>query len=58
LVYRPVRHTADQIMVQSIHTTTFNPEAAAAARMPYAVDHLGSRRPNGAASVFARRRAS
>jgi hypothetical protein len=45
-------------MLQTIYTTTFNPEAAMAARMPFAVDHLGSRRPSKSANVFARRRAS
>ncbi|HEV7640261.1 MAG TPA: hypothetical protein VGO39_05320 [Gaiellaceae bacterium] len=40
------------------HTITmFQPEAADAAGLPYAANLLGSRRPTGSVSVFARRRA-
>jgi hypothetical protein len=44
-------------MFQSHPITMFQTEAADAARLPYAANVLGSRRPTGSVSVFARRRA-
>jgi hypothetical protein len=44
-------------MCKSQAITMFHPEAAVAAGLPYAANLLGSRRPFGSVSVFARRRA-
>ena len=44
-------------MFKSHPTPMFQTEAADAARLPYAANLLGSRRPTGSVSVFARRRA-
>jgi hypothetical protein len=44
-------------MCKSQTITMFHPEVADAAASPYAANLLGSRRPTGSVSVFARRRA-
>ena len=44
-------------MCKSQTITMFHPEAADAAGLPSAANLLGSRRPTGPVSVFARRRA-
>jgi hypothetical protein len=44
-------------MCKSEAITMFHPEAAVAAGWPYAANLLGSRRPSGSVSAFARRRA-